>query len=173
MPPGGRLFRRRRDALDPPTTRSAALSDQPLAAPEFPANCPAHRPPGRKRLVLVRKPHGKATDVSSTAVQAAPVAQPMLGYIRTNLVTTAAELLATKDQLAAFAGHRGFRLSGVYFERPESAPAAFHALIEAIRRDNVRLVVVPDLNHLGGTGASLREHLEHYTRALVLVARPL
>lgn len=111
--------------------------------------------------------------MSSTAVQADRVEQPMLGYIRTNLLMTAAELVATKDQLNSFAYDRGFRLSGIYFERPDSAPAAFHALIEAIRRDNVRLVVVPDLSHLGGTGASLREHLEHYTRALVLVARTL
>jgi sugar/nucleoside kinase (ribokinase family) len=94
----------------------------------------------------------------------------VLGYLRAHPLMTAAEIVAVKDRLADFAAAQGFALGGVFIERPETRPAAYHALLEAIQRRGIRTVVVPGLAHLGGHGSPLKDHLEHYTRARVLVA---
>jgi hypothetical protein len=77
----------------------------------------------------------------------------LLGYVRAHLLMTAAELVQIKDQLVTFAQAEGFTLGKVYTEHAHTFPAAFEALVQAVRRDEVRAVVVPSLQHLGVLGA--------------------
>ena len=71
----------------------------------------------------------------------------LLGYIRA-LGLTDDEIAEAKLTLAAYAGSEGYALGTIYVERTASPPAAFHALLDEIRRDNdVWAVVVPAPYH--------------------------
>ncbi|MFC0624265.1 recombinase family protein [Kribbella deserti] len=94
-----------------------------------------------------------------------------LGYVRTNPLTTRGEITAAKEHLAAYAVKEDLTLDRVYVDRPESQPEAYHALIEALQRRGIRLVLVPSLAHLGGHGSPLKTHLEHYTHARILITQ--
>ena len=55
----------------------------------------------------------------------------------------------------------------VYTERDAAESAAFHALLDEVKRSEVHAVVVPTMNHLGfgspgGTPAAMRQHLEFH-----------
>lgn len=95
-----------------------------------------------------------------------------LGYFRVHLLMTAAEVELTKVQLAEFARVEGFALGGVFVEQVDTAPAAFHALVEAVKRHEVGRVVVPSVQDLAVLGVSplLKSYLERCTGARVLVA---
>ncbi|GAA3084080.1 hypothetical protein JOF29_004407 [Kribbella aluminosa] len=94
----------------------------------------------------------------------------LLGYIPMHLLMTDAELDAAKQQLEAFADVEGFALNTIYVERVETTPAAFQALVESVNRYEATAVVVPSLTHLTSLGPqSMKDHLEHYTRARVLI----
>ncbi|MEV6413676.1 hypothetical protein [Kribbella sp. NPDC051718] len=77
-----------------------------------------------------------------------------------------------KRQFAAFARAEGYSMGFTYVERPDSWPAAFEALVEAVRRYEVAAVVVPSLLHFAALDATagFREHFESATGACVLVA---
>lgn len=94
-------------------------------------------------------------------------------YVRAHLLMSETELSDLKKDLAAFARTEGFTLRTIYVEQVESVPAAFQALMEAVRREDVKTVLVPSLHHLAVVGEPLamKEHLEHHTSAKVLVAR--
>lgn len=88
----------------------------------------------------------------------------VLGYVRADALSCAEELAAATDSIVAFASAEGFALGTVYTERDAAESAAFHALLEEVKRGEVRAVVVPTMNHLGsvGTPASIRQHLEFH-----------
>jgi hypothetical protein len=89
----------------------------------------------------------------------------LLGYVRADALSCAEELAAATDSLAAFASAEGFTLGTVYTERDAAESAAFHALLDEVKRSDVRAVVVPTMNHLGvdsGAPAALRRHLEFH-----------
>ncbi|MER7246228.1 hypothetical protein [Kribbella sp. NPDC000426] len=89
----------------------------------------------------------------------------LLGYVRADALSCAEELAAATDSLAAFASAEGFTLGTVYTERDAAESAAFHALLDEVKRSDVRAVVVPTMNHLGvdnGAPAALRQHLEFH-----------
>ncbi|HWD79151.1 MAG TPA: hypothetical protein VG497_09715 [Kribbella sp.] len=98
----------------------------------------------------------------------------VLGYIRARVVTTAAELAAERVGLAAFALAEGFTLGTVYLEYPATAPAAFEALLEEVRRDNdVWAVVVPTVQHVTDGGLrAMRREVEHHGTVHLVVAAP-
>jgi hypothetical protein len=98
----------------------------------------------------------------------------LLGYVREHFLMTAAELARMKQHLVDFAAVEGFTLRAIFVEQVETAPAAFQALIEAANRYQVSAVVVPSLTHLtdSTTPTSMKDHLEHYTGARVMVACP-
>jgi hypothetical protein len=83
----------------------------------------------------------------------------LLGYVRADALSCAEELAAATDALAVFASAEGFTLGTVYTERDAAESAAFHALLNEVKKSGVRAVVVPTLNHLGpvGTPANLGE----------------
>ncbi|WP_327639289.1 hypothetical protein OHB24_13220 [Kribbella sp. NBC_00482] len=90
----------------------------------------------------------------------------LLGYVRADALSCAEELAAATDSLVAFASAEGFTLGTVYTERDSAESAAFHALLDEVKRSEVHAVVVPTMNHLGlgttGTPAAMRQHLEFH-----------
>jgi hypothetical protein len=88
----------------------------------------------------------------------------LLGYVRADALSCAEELAAATDSLVAFASAEGFTLGTVYTERDAAESAAFNALLEEVKRTEVRAVVVPTMNHLGsvGTPTAMRQHLEFH-----------
>ncbi|TDD27656.1 hypothetical protein E1218_09710 [Kribbella turkmenica] len=88
----------------------------------------------------------------------------VLGYVRADALSCAEELAAATDSLVAFATAEGFTLGTVYTERDAAESAAFRALLEEVKRTEVRAVVVPTMNHLGpvGTPAAVRQRLEFH-----------
>ena len=98
----------------------------------------------------------------------------LLGYVRADALSCAEELAAATDSLVAFASAEGFTLGTVYTERDAAESAAFHALLEEVRRSDVRAVVVPTMNHLGPVEApaAMRQHLEfHQAQAWAVDSR--
>jgi hypothetical protein len=98
----------------------------------------------------------------------------VLGYVRADALSCAEELAAATDSLVAFATAEGFNLGTVYTERDAAESAAFHALLEEVKRSDVRAVVVPAMNHLSpaGTPAEMRQHLEfHQARVWAVDSR--
>ena len=98
----------------------------------------------------------------------------LLGYIRAHVLMTADEIAAAKVSLAAFAMAEGFVLGTVYLDQVNTAPAAFQALVDEIRRDNdVWAVVVPTAHHLTDGGLrAMKSDLEHHGAVHVMVAAP-
>jgi hypothetical protein len=96
----------------------------------------------------------------------------LIGYIRKHFLMTPSELEHFKKELVTFARREGFTLQAIFVEEVETAPAAFQSLMEAVGRLEVTAVVVPSLVHLSAlsTPTSMKEHLEHYTGARVMVA---
>ena len=96
----------------------------------------------------------------------------LLGYARMHLLMSASELVRMKECLTAFAQAEGFALGTVFTEHAHTAPAGFHALIEAVKRYEARAVVVPSLRHLAvlGSPPTLERYVERCTGARVLVA---
>lgn len=78
----------------------------------------------------------------------------LLGYVRADALSCAEELAAATDALVAFASAEGYTLGTVYTERDAAESAAFHALLDEVRRTDVRAVVVPTMQHLGAVGPS-------------------
>jgi DNA invertase Pin-like site-specific DNA recombinase len=88
----------------------------------------------------------------------------LLGYVRADALSCAEELAAATDSLAEFAYAEGYTLGTVYTERDAAQSAAFNALLDEVKRTDVRAVVVPTLQHLGsvGTPAAMQQHLEFH-----------
>ncbi|WP_203591212.1 hypothetical protein [Streptomyces sp. SID13031] len=100
-------------------------------------------------------------------------ARPLiLGYIRAHILLTKEEIDAAKVRLTVFASAEGYVLGTVYVEHVTSAPAAFHALLDEVRRDNdIWAVVVPSPQHLAAGGRrAMTSSLEHQGSVHVLVA---
>jgi hypothetical protein len=88
----------------------------------------------------------------------------LLGYVRADALSCAEELAAATDSLVEFAYAEGYTLGTVYTERDAAQSAAFNALLDEVKRTDVRAVVVPTLQHLGsvGTPAAMQQHLEFH-----------
>jgi hypothetical protein len=98
----------------------------------------------------------------------------LLGYVRADVLGTAEELAAATHSLATFASTEGFTLGTVYTERDAAESAAFHALLEEVKRLDVRAVVVPTLRHLGAADepTAMQQHLEfHQARVMAVDTR--
>jgi hypothetical protein len=95
----------------------------------------------------------------------------LLGYVRADALSCAEELAAATDSLAAFASTEGYTLGTVYTERDAAESAAFHALLDEVKRSDVRAVVVPTLQHLGAvrTPNGMQQHLEFHQANVLAV----
>lgn len=100
--------------------------------------------------------------------------RPLLfGYIRADLLSTAADLAMVQSELEAFADVEEFTLGAVYVEHGDTTPGAFIALMDAVgRTDDAWGVVVPDLRHLAECEHRImRRHHEDFAIMSVLAAR--
>lgn len=95
----------------------------------------------------------------------------ILGYVRLRLLANDDEIAATRHRLNAFAHAEGYALEVVFFEQAHLAPAAFEALIEAVKLYEASAVLVPDLRHLEVIGAppALTDFVMRATGVPVLV----
>lgn len=95
-----------------------------------------------------------------------------LGYLRAHLLMTDEELDDLTTRLSAYVRQQGYALGTVFVEQVTGAPAAFHALLAAVRDQEATAVVVPSMQHFSVLGASavMKQHLEHHTNARVLIA---
>jgi putative heme degradation protein len=87
----------------------------------------------------------------------------VLGYVRSHPFMTDAELAETKQQLVGFAEREGHTLGLVFIEQADSV-AAFHSLMAEVQRQEATAVLVLSLP------TPMKQHLEHYTGARVLIA---
>lgn len=98
----------------------------------------------------------------------------ILGYVRLRLLATDADVAATREHLNVFAHREGYSLEMIFFEQAHMAPAAFEALIEAVKLYEAGAVLVPSLRHLEVIGAppALRDFVVRATGVPVLEALP-
>lgn len=81
---------------------------------------------------------------------------------------------AMHRDLADYAAREGFALDQVFTESTWQAESAFSALLDALRRDEVRDVLVPSLWHfsrLPGLQEAMRQHIERATGARLWVVQ--
>lgn len=94
----------------------------------------------------------------------------LLGYIRADALRNGTEIDGVKAQLEAFAEREQFSLGTVYVAQGD-APAAFHALMTEVTRDETAWgVVVPDLRHVTVVEQVVLTRHEDGSRVPVLTA---
>ncbi|MER0445989.1 recombinase family protein [Streptomyces sp. NPDC051644] len=79
-----------------------------------------------------------------------------------------------RRQLATYAEREGFTLDQVFTEHISANESAFQAMLDAIRRTDVKNVIVPSLWHfarLPGLQNAMREHIEQETGARLWVVQ--
>lgn len=95
----------------------------------------------------------------------------LLGYIRADVLPRRTYVSRVAADLEAFAIREAFSLGTVYVER-DAGPAAFHALLEEVdRNESAWGVVVPDLRHVADEERLvMRRHEKDHAETAVLVA---
>jgi hypothetical protein len=94
----------------------------------------------------------------------------LLGYIRADVLTNGTELDGVRAQLADFAAREEFILGTVYVAQ-DDAPAAFHALMTDVTRNETAWgVVVPDLRHVTVVEQLVLTRHEDGARVAILTA---
>lgn len=95
----------------------------------------------------------------------------LIGYLQRQLLVTDQQVEAVKCEFATYARKEGYSMGFTYVEYPGRWPAAFEALIEAVKRYEITAVVLPSLLHFGALdpSAGFSEHFEDATGARVLV----
>jgi hypothetical protein len=94
----------------------------------------------------------------------------LLGYIRADALRNGTEIDGVKAELEAFAEREDFSLGTVYVSRGD-APAAFHALMTEVTRDETAWgVVVPDLRHMTVVEQVVLTRHEDGARVAILAA---
>ncbi|WP_116112889.1 MULTISPECIES: recombinase family protein [Amycolatopsis] len=79
-----------------------------------------------------------------------------------------------KRELAEYAEREGFTLDQVFTESARCAEPAFYAMLEALKRHEVKDIIVPSLWHfarLPGLQDAMRQHIEHETGARIWVVQ--
>lgn len=95
----------------------------------------------------------------------------LLGYARRDLYLSDRRVNDLRRELGAFAQLEGFAMGSVYVEDPDTAPAAFDALVASVSRDEITAVVLPSLRHLAlvGDPAQVRVQFERVTGARIML----
>lgn len=79
-----------------------------------------------------------------------------------------------KHELATYAEREGFTLDQVFTETINCSESAFYTMIEALKRYDVRDLLVPSLWHfarLPGLQDAMRQHIEHETGARLWIVQ--
>jgi len=94
----------------------------------------------------------------------------LLGYIRADALRNGTEIDGVKAELEAFAEREDFSLGTVFVSQGD-APAAFHALMTEVTRDETAWgVVVPDLRHVTVVEQVVLTRHEDGARVAILTA---
>ena len=97
------------------------------------------------------------------------------GYLRATAVTlTDGPAERTRRELAEYAEREGFTLDNVFTEQVECSESAFNTMLDALKRGEVRHMVVPSLEHfthLSGLQDAIRQHVRRETGACIWVVR--
>jgi hypothetical protein len=95
----------------------------------------------------------------------------LLGYVLKHLLMTDGELADIKDELEQFANIEGFAMGTIYIEETETSPAAFEALIAAVKRYEVTTVVIPSRLHFAALAVThdVKDTFERATGARVVI----
>jgi hypothetical protein len=84
------------------------------------------------------------------------------------------EVARIQTELAAYARREGFTLDEVFAEKVSRSEPAFDCLIDALKRNDVRDIIVPSLWHfarLPGLQDAMRQHIEQETGARIWVVQ--
>lgn len=99
----------------------------------------------------------------------------MYGYICVAGDTSLdAEVVQIQHELAEYANREGFALDQVFTEAIGRSDAAFTGMIDALRRNDIKDIIVPSLWHfasLPGLQDAMRLHIERETGARIWVAQ--
>ena len=91
----------------------------------------------------------------------------LLGYARRDLYLSDQHIRRVKQEFAAMAKVEGYTMGSVYIEDPDTAPAAFDALVESVNRYDITAVLLPEWRHLAlvGDPAAMKQKFERATGA--------
>ncbi|TDU06620.1 resolvase-like protein [Streptomyces sp. 846.5] len=79
-----------------------------------------------------------------------------------------------KHELAEYAAREGFTLDQVFTEYIRRSESAFEAMLDALKRHDVKDIIVPSLWHfarLPGLQGAMRQHIEQETGARIWVVQ--
>ena len=95
----------------------------------------------------------------------------LLGYARRDLYLSDRHVDDLKRELGAFAQLEGFAMGSVYVEDPDTAPAAFEALVASVNHYGITAVVLPSLRHLAlvGDPEGVKVQLQRVTGARIML----
>ncbi|MGW5188943.1 hypothetical protein ACWEOO_06795 [Kribbella sp. NPDC004138] len=95
----------------------------------------------------------------------------LLGYARRDLYLSDRHVDDLKRELEVFAQLEGSAMGSVYVEDPDTAPAAFEALVASVNRYQIAAVVLPSLRHLAlvGNPAEVHVQFERVTGARIML----
>lgn len=82
------------------------------------------------------------------------------------------ETQRVRHELASYAEREGFALDQVFTESSSCSEPAFYVMLEALKRYNVKNLIVPSLWHfarLPGLQDAMRQHIEQETGARLWV----
>lgn len=91
----------------------------------------------------------------------------LLGYARRDLYLSGQHIHRVKQEFAAMAKAEGYTMGSVYIEDPDTAPAAFDALVESVNRYDITTVLLPEWRHLAllGDPVAVKQKFERATGA--------
>jgi hypothetical protein len=107
---------------------------------------PPHRMGAAGRRLNTHHNHQEESLVMGEVTELRPL---VLGYAQLGPFAGQARLTAVQARLATYAQQAGLMLGTVYFERTDTAPAAFTDLLAAVVRNRVTGVVMPSLRDFG------------------------
>jgi hypothetical protein len=95
----------------------------------------------------------------------------LLGYARRDLYLSDRHVSDLKRELGAFAHAGDFAMGSLYVEDPETAPAAFEAMVASVNRYEITAVVLPSMRHLAlvGDPADVHVQFERVTGARIML----
>lgn len=94
------------------------------------------------------------------------------GYVRVLGSGSEQTCQSLHEELADYAEREGYTLAEVFIEQDEIGSSAFAALMEALKRGQARIVIVPTMQHfahLPSLRVAMKVHIERETGARVVV----
>jgi len=97
---------------------------------------------------------------------------PVFGYVRISSRASEHVIQDLRKEIIDYAEREGYVLTEIFTEHEEFGPSAFAALMDALKRSETAIVVVPGrchFAHFRTLRAAMRNHIERETGARVIV----